>query len=312
MDLRYLRYFVAVAEEMNFTHAAERLHTVQPSLSRQIQRLEEMVGTPLFRRNRHGLKLTEAGRIFLDESRAILQQMDRAIASARQGARAEAGHISMGFIVGTEMRIVSKFLPTLKVRCPEMKISFHTLGESELIEALENEKINVAFTGGVTTNPGIASEVVLRQRIVVLLPAAHPLARTRKIAMASLADMCWIRPSDPTYVQSLTAIATREGVSFSSAIENDNVLSAIHAVGLGLGFAFVPDYQRDILPSSIVARPLSIEPPPTIDVSMAYRKDDRTPALAFFLSIVRECMAASTSNVTDPQHPEAPPKAKAE
>lgn len=305
MDLRYLRYFVAVAEEMNFTHAAERLHTVQPSLSRQIQRLEELVGTPLFRRNRHGLKLTEAGRIFLDESRGILQQMDRAIASARQGARSEAGHISMGFIVGTEMRLLSKFLPTLKVRCPEMKISFHALGESDLLNALEQEKINVAFLGGVPTNPNVTSEVVLRQRIVVVLPAAHALARMRKIPLESLTDMAWIRPSveyDPTYVQSLSAITARAGVTFTSVIEHDNVLSAIHAVGLGLGFALVPDYQRDILPGSIAARPLTIEPPPTVDLSMAYRRDDRTPALAFFLSVVRECMAVSDSKHAPEAH----------
>jgi LysR family hca operon transcriptional activator len=296
MDLRYLRYFIAVAEEMNFTHAADRLHTVQPSLSRQIQRLEEMVGTPLFRRNRHGLKLTEGGRIFLDESRSILLQMDRAIVAARQGARAEAGHISMGFIVGSEMRILSKFLPTLKVRCPEMKISFHALGESDLLSALEQEKINVAFLGGAPTSPTLASEVILRQRIVVVLPAAHALARMRKIPPESLTGMAWIRPSvdyDPIYVQSLSAIIARAGVTFTSAIDHNNVLSAIHAVGLGLGFALVPDYHRDILPSTIVARPLAIDPAPTIEVSMAYRRDDRTPALAFFLSIVRECMANS-------------------
>jgi len=296
MDLRYLRYFVAVAEEMNFTHAAERLHTVQPSLSRQIQRLEEMVGTPLFRRNRHGLKLTEAGRIFLDESRNILAHMERAIVAARQGARAEAGHISMGFIVGTEMRIIAKFLPTLKIRCPEMKISFHASGESDLMNALEEEKINVAFLAGAPTSPTIASEVILRQKIVVVLPATHPLARMRKVAPESLKDMAWIRPSieyDPTYVQSLSAITARAGVTFTSIIEHNNVLSAMHAVGLGLGFALIPDYQRDILPSSIVARPLTIEPPPTTEMSMAYRRDDRTPALAFFLGVVRDCMANS-------------------
>ncbi len=306
MDLRYLRYFIAVAEEMNFTHAADRLHTVQPSLSRQIQRLEDMVGTPLFRRNRHGLKLTEAGRIFLDESRSILLQMDRAVIAARQGARAEAGHISMGFIVGTEMRIISKFLPTLKVRCPEMKISFHAWGEAELLNALEQEKINVAFLGGTPTNPTIASEVILRQRIVVILPATHALARMRKVPLESLTDMAWIRPSvafDPTYVQSLSGIIGGAGVTFTSVIEHDNVLSAIHAVGLGLGFALVPDYHRDILPSSIVARPLTIEPPPMTEMSMAYRRDDRTPALAFFLSIVRECMAESDTKGDSGEHP---------
>jgi len=118
----------------------------------------------------------------------------------------------------------------------------------------------------------------------------------RKIPLENLTGMAWIRPSveyDPTYVQNLSTIISRAGVTFTSVIEHNNVLSAIHAVGLGLGFALIPDYQRDILPTSIVARPLTIEPPPTTDMSMAYRRDDRTPALAFFLSVVRECMADS-------------------
>jgi DNA-binding transcriptional LysR family regulator len=245
--------------------------------------------------------LTEAGRIFLDDSRAILQQMDRAIAAARQGARAEAGHISMGFIVGTEMRILSRFLPTLKVRCPEMKITFCALGEADLLNALEQEKINVAFVSCAPISPDFVSEVVLRQQIAAILPATNPLSKLRKIPLERLADMTWIRPSierDPDFVHCLTAIAARSGVTFNTVIEHDNVLSAIHAVGLGFGFALIPDFLRDILPSSIVARPLTIEPPPTVDLSMAYRRDDRTPALAFFLSIVRECMAGSISNLT--------------
>jgi LysR family transcriptional regulator, hca operon transcriptional activator len=299
MDLRYLRYFVAVAEEMNFTHAAERLHTVQPSLSRQIQRLEEIVGTPLFKRDRHGLKLTEAGRIFLDESRSILKQMDHAITLARQGARAEAGHISMGFIAGTEMRILSKFLPTLKQRYPEMQSSFQALVETELLEGLEQGKVNVAFLTGPIFGPNIVSEPVFRQRLVVVLPASHPLAKMRRIPLDRLASMTWIRPSnkDSHFVSSLIEIAERAGVHFKSFIEHDNVLSALHAVGLGMGFALIPDYQREFVPSSIITRPLDLEPQPTLELHMAYRKDDRTPAMAFFLGIVRECMGKDQSPV---------------
>ncbi len=299
MDLRYLRYFVAVAEEMNFTRAAERLHTVQPSLSRQIQRLEEIVSAPLFNRNRHGLKLTEAGRIFLDESRAILQHMDRAIMLARQGARAEAGHVSVGFIFGTESRIFHNCLPVLKQRCPEMHTSFLALSEPELLQALEEEKINVAFLAGPIENTSVVSEVVLRQKIVVVLPAAHPLTKLKRIPLAKLADIPMVRPSQalsPKYVRCVDEIAARAGVTFTSAIEHDNVLSGLHAVGLGLGFALIPDYQKDILPGSIVFRPIDVDPQPSLDLLMVYRKDDRSPALAYFLSIVRESMALEVNS----------------
>lgn len=294
MDLRYLRYFVAVAEEMNFTHAAERLHTVQPSLSRQIQRLEEIVGTPLFKRDRHGLKLTEAGRIFLDESRAILDHMERAITLARQGARAEAGHISMGFIVGTEMKILSKILPTLRERYPEMKTSHVALSEAELLDALEQGRVNVAFLTGPIQIPNIQSEVILRHKLVVVLSASHPLSKLRAIPLGRLANIPWVRPSekDSRFLKLVLDIAAREDVRFTSTIEHDNVLSALHTVGLGLGFALVPDYQREILPRSIVGRPLDLDPQPTLDLSMAYRRDDRTPALAFFLATARECWEA--------------------
>ena len=301
MDLRYLRYFVAVAEEMNFTHAAERLHTVQPSLSRQIQRLEEIVGTPLFKRDRHGLKLTEAGRIFLNESRAILERMEQAITLACQGARAEAGHISMGFIVGTEMRIMSKFLPTLKERYPEMRTSHVALVESELVDALEQGKVNVAFLSGPVQSATVTSEVLFYQKLVAVVPAAHPLSKLRAVPLAKLAALPWVRPSsrDSRFLKKVTEVCEHEGVRFSSTIEHDNVLSALHTVGLGLGFAIVPDYQREILPRSIVARPLDVFTQPTIDVCMAYRKDDRTPALAYFVSTVRECTKDETTEAVE-------------
>jgi LysR family hca operon transcriptional activator len=293
MDLRYLRYFIAVAEEMNFTRAAERLHTVQPSLSRQIRRLEEIVGTPLFHRDKHAMELTEAGRIFLDESRAILQHVNHAITLARQGARAEAGHIAVGFILGTETRIFSDLLPALKQRCPEMQIAYHAMTESELMAALEDQEINVAFLPGPIENAWVCSEVILRQRLVAVLPAAHPLAKLKRIPLARLATVPIIGPSrnaNPKYVNCVNEIARRAGVQFTSAVEHDNVLSGLHAVSLGLGFCLIPDYQKEILPGSVVARHLDLDPQPSIDLLMAYRKDDRTPAVAFFLSVVRECL----------------------
>lgn len=291
MDLRYLRYFIAVAEEMSLTRAAERLHTVQPSLSRQIRRLEEIVGTPLFNHDRRGLELTEAGRIFLGEARQILHQMNRSIMLARQGSRAEAHNIAVGFISGNETQIFSRLLPPLRQRYPEMQLSYHVMNESELLMALDESEIDVAFLAGPIDSPGIHSEVFIRQKIAVVLPSPHPLTRHRKIALTELADMPMVLPSErnsPRYLSAIKAIIEQAGVQFNSTIEFDNVLSALHAVRLGLGFCLLPEDQQGILPGSIVTRPLDIDPQPTVDLLIAYRHDYRNLALVYLLRTVRE------------------------
>ena len=291
MDLRYLRYFIAVAEEMSLTRAAERLHTVQPSLSRQIRRLEEIVGTPLFNHDRRGLELTEAGRIFLGEAREILHQMNRSILLARQGSRAESQHIAVGFISGNETQIFSRLLPPLRQRYPEMQISYHAMNESELIVGIEESEIDVAFLAGPIESPGIHSEVFIRQKIAVILPSTHPLAKLKKISLAQLESMPMVVPSpqkSPRYLNSVNSITAQSGVQFGPTVEFDNVLSALHAVRLGLGFCLLPEDQKGILPGSIVARPLDIDPQPSIDLLIAYRRDYRNLALVYLLRTVRE------------------------
>jgi LysR family hca operon transcriptional activator len=295
MNLRYLRYFIAVAEEMNFTRAAERLYTVQPSLSRQIRCLEEIVGTALFYRDKHKLELTEAGRIFLEEARAMLRQVDRAVALARQAASAEAGQMAIGFNVGTEGRIFSRLLPVLRQRHPEMQLSYHTMMETELITALEKQQIDVAFLSGPIEIPGIRWEVLLRQQVVVVLPIHHPLARLKRIPPARLAEVPVILPSveaNPKYVEFVMKIARAAGVQFNVAAEYDNVLSAMHAVSMGLGFCLIPDYQEEILSGNTVVRKLDLDPQPSFEFSFAYRRDDRRSTLANLLSCIRETMNA--------------------
>jgi LysR family hca operon transcriptional activator len=297
MNLRYLRYFIAVAEEMNFTRAAERLYTVQPSLSRQIRCLEEIVGTALFYRDKHKLELTEAGRIFLEESRAMLRQVDQAMALARQGASAEAGQMAIGFNVGSEGRIFSGLLPVLRQRYPEMQLSYHTMTETELISALEKQQIDVAFLSGPIEVPGIRWEVLLRQEVVAVLPINHPLAKLKRIPLTRLAEVPVILPSmaaNPKYIEFVMNLAHAAGVRFTVGAEYDNVLSAMHAVSLGLGFGLIPDYQREILSGNTVVRKLDLDPQPAFEFSIAYRKDDRRNSLANLLNCIRETMKVET------------------
>jgi LysR family hca operon transcriptional activator len=293
MDLRYLRFFIAVAEEMNITRAAERLHTVQPSVSRQIHRLEEIVGTPLFRRERHRLALTIAGQVFLKESRAVLEQMNRAIMLARQSARADVGQVAIGFILGTESQLFPWLVPALRAKYPDIQLSYQALTEAEQLPALEEGIINAAFTTGPINNSAIASEFVMHQKLVVVLPTSHPLAKKKSIPVQRLADYPLICPraaAAPNYFALVDRIAQSAGVVFKKHFEHDNVLSALNSVSIGMGVCLIPDYQKCILPNHLTARPLDMEPQPTLDLIVAYKKDDKLPALALFLSVVRECM----------------------
>ena len=189
MDQRYLRYFIAVAEELSFTRAADRLHTVQPSLSQQIKKLEDIVGTPLFHRDTRHVQLTEAGRVFLPEARNVLQATDYAIALARQAARTQAGQLTIGFLPGAESRVFGNVLPVLRSRCPEIQLSLRSLSSPEQIAALQNHQINVGFLRGPIEDSEIAWEVVTREPIVAAVPAQHALAKLERIPIPMLAQV---------------------------------------------------------------------------------------------------------------------------
>ena len=291
MDHRYLRYFIAVAEELSFTRAAERLHTVQPSLSQQIRRLEEIVGTPLFHREKHRLHLTEAGRIFLQESRTILQYTDRAIALARQAARAEAGFMTIGFVPGVEGKIFPRILPILHAKYPDIELSLRSLTSPQQLVALQNREINIGFMRPPVDDPEITAEVILRDKIIVALPGTHPLTKLKRVPVRSLVNLPLLqvsRTTAPLLHDKTKEIAETAGVIFNSILPAENVLMSLSEVASGLGFCLLPDYVRQMLPPNVVVRPLDCDPEPEIPLVVAHRKDDRLPALAFFLSLLRD------------------------
>jgi LysR family hca operon transcriptional activator len=290
----HLRYFIAVAEELNFSKAAERLHTAQPSLSFQIRSLEEIVGTPLFYRNKRHVELTEAGRTFLGQARFILQYMEHAIALASRAARGEVGHITIGCLPGVEGKIFSRVLPLMQTRFPEVALSLRNLSTPEQLAALENGEIDVGFLRGPITNPVIVSEVFLRETIVALVPASHALAKCKRIPLRSLATLPFIPvplKQAPAFHDMVNRLAAQAGVHFQPLHETTGILADLNAVGAGLGFSFWPDYVQQIAPATVAVRPLDVDPPPEIDLLVAYRKDNKLPALASFLSLLRDCMA---------------------
>jgi LysR family hca operon transcriptional activator len=280
-----------VAEERSFTRAAERLHTVQPSLSQQIKRFEDEIGTPLFRRDKHGLELTQAGRALLAEAKPLLDGVERALCAARQAGRIESGRLIIGCITGAEGCILSHILPVLREKYPGFDITLKGLLTPEQLQALRDKTIDVGFLRGPVEDPHLCSEPVSCHDIVVALPAEHPLTALDKIppkALASIPLVQVVEASAPAIQQIVHQISAQCGVNFLSGPMTQGVLETLEVIGSGGGFSLLPSYVRRIKPASVEIRPLDIEPQPTIDLLVAFRGHDQNPILGPFLSMLRQ------------------------
>jgi len=235
--------------------------------------------------------LTEAGRVFLRESRTILRDVEHAITLARQAARAEAGQIPLGMVPGPESKVFSRAVPILLRNYPDIQIILRSLTSPEQIVALQNKEINVGFLRGPIDDEEIASEVIMREKVVAVLPASHELAKMQRVSVTKLADLPLIQISRaiaPAVHDAADVIAKQAGTQFKTLLETENLLTSLNAVASGLGFSLFAEYVEQILPKGVVARALDLDPVPELELLVAYRKDDRLPALGFFLSVLRE------------------------
>lgn len=289
MELRHLRYFVAVAEELSFTRAAERLCTAQPSLSQQIRDLEEQVGTLLLTRTRRKVELTEAGQVFLTEARLTLEQAERAVMRARHVGRKAKSTITIGFVPAAEVRIFPAILPRLRMRLPDLSVELRSNPTIEQEKMLLDREVDIAFLRKPIASSGIASEVVLREALVVVLPAAHRLAQFQEITPEQLDGEAFVH-TDPLYSGELHQIVeawfARHGVRPRVTQVATNALLNMNLVGMGLGIGLLPAYVTALTNPSICTRPLA-GAAPEIDLLMAWRAGDDTPAL----TVLRELVA---------------------
>jgi LysR family hca operon transcriptional activator len=289
MELRHLRYFIAVADELSFTRAAQRLHTAQPSLSQQIRNLEDEVGTPLFERTRRKVELTDAGKVFLAEARLVVAQADRAVARARQVGQGRAT-VTIGFVPAAEIRVFPVILPRLRLRFPEVNVELRSLPTAEQEDALLRGDIDVAFMRRPVLSPELLSEVVLTEPLVVVLPSGHPLAKQKRIAPAQLSGEPFIstHPQFSGQVHSVVeAYCEAHGIERKVAQVATNILLNLNLVGMGLGYALLPAYVSSLTSSAICTRPLEGEPP-TIDLLMVSRKEPHAAELEALFELVRE------------------------
>lgn len=293
MELRHLRYFVAVAEEGSLTLAAEkRLHTAQPSLSRQLRDLEFEVGTQLFVRTSRGVELTDAGRAFLDHARLALGQAAEAVAAARRAARPAKSSFSVGFLTGQEVEWLSHVTHVLRAQLKDIDFRVTSDFSPAVAAAVQRGEIDVGVSR-LEPQPDVTYQVIAREPIVVVLPHDHPLAVRAEIDPRELDGVSFVGYTDTPHV--LRGIVERylreHEVSVSPSHFLDGFATGISLVASTGGLTLLPAYVEPLLPRSVVSRPLG-GVPPTIEIAVGYRADNPSPILASFLANIDQLIAS--------------------
>jgi LysR family hca operon transcriptional activator len=292
MELRHLRYFIAVAEQGSLTLAAEKtLHTSQPSLSRQIRDLERKVGAQLMNRSVRGIELTAAGQAFLEQARLALAQVEAAVEAARRVAHPSRPVLAMGFLVGHETDCLPAATNILRGELPGLELRVFSGFSTTLAEELQRGKLDLAFLRR-EPNTDLEYKLVEKEPIVAILSADHPLASGETIDPHSLTGQNFIGISHVPRVLrgAVNDYLRRSGVEIVPHLSIDNFAMAISLVQSERGVALLPKSIEDVLPASVVSRRMKGEQP-TVDLVMGYRKANNSPVLRKFLSRFDELTA---------------------
>lgn len=290
MELRHLRYFVAVAEALSFTRAAQTLRTAQPSLSQQIRDLEYEIGTPLLYRDKRNVALTPAGKVFLDEAKLVLAQAERAKLLARRAGEDMGNTLTIGFVPAAEVKIFPQTLTMLRAEFPATRIVMQSLTTFEQHEALSSGAIDFGFLRPPVDDPSIDSMVILRESLVLLMPADHPCCWSSEVSLNAMADTPFLRIASRhagNLGQVIDDLARREGVTLNAVQEVENVLTLLTLVSLGVGFSIMPDYVAQLSFRNIVTRPLA-GPTVRAELMAAWRRDNAKPEVQALVRRLQE------------------------
>ncbi len=293
MELRHLRYFVAVADAGSLTVAAQQiLHTSQPSLSRQIRDLEDEVGTPLLTRRARGVDLTPAGRTFLDHARSVLSQVEAASEAARRAAGPAKPCFTMGFLTGHELTWMPEALRILRDELPNIDVMISSQYSPLLAEGLSKGKIDAAFLRKERALPDLTFRLLVKEPLTVILPRDHPLAALKAIGPKDLVGEIFVTVSNtaPVLRGVIDNYLKRSGIKITPAHEADHVTMGMSLIVSTRGVGLLPAYAQNFLPSSITSRPLKGDAP-TIDLVLGYRKSNQSPILKLLLSRLDELVA---------------------
>lgn len=285
MELRHLRYFIAVAEEGSVLNAAQkRLNTSQPSLSRQIRDLESEIGVELLERHARGVVLTPAGRAFLDHARLALLQIEAATDAAQRAARPQRAVLSLGFLVGLEVTWLPHLLRIIREEAPDIEVTLCSLSSPELALALMRGKLDMAFLRPEKQSLGVSFKLLAKEPLIAVLPAGHRLASSRKIRPQDLAAEIYVSSSrtSPVLQAVIQDYASSAGITLKPRYEGENISSAMSLVASTGGITLVPLYAQNMLTPNVVARALE-GVPPTVDLTLGYADANSSPLLSRLL-----------------------------
>ncbi|MCC5647488.1 LysR family transcriptional regulator [Nostoc sp. CHAB 5824] len=291
MELRHLRYFIAVAEELNFSRAAERLHISQPPLSQQIQALEAELGLQLFERKKRPLQLTAAGQVFLAEARLVFPQLERAITSAQKVSRGEIGRL----VVGTNSSVANSVLPDIlqifHPLFPEVILVLREVSSSEQVNLLRDRYIDIAFERLPNTNlndTALNFLSILQEPLIVALPEKHPLAAQFQIPLIALADEPFVLPPTdlvPSYSQ-IISLCQQVGFSPKVVQQATWMVTVLSLVAGGVGVTLLPANAQSLQRKGVVYRAIQGENL-TLELAVVWRRDDSSVVLREFLEVTK-------------------------
>jgi DNA-binding transcriptional LysR family regulator len=302
MELRHLRYFVTLAEELHFGRAARRLHLSQPPLSMQIKSLEAEIGTQLLARTRRHVELTTAGSVFLREAREILSRVEQATAAARRAGRGEIGELAVGFVTIADYNVLPRVLSEFRAQHPSVRLTLREATTDAQLRDLAEQRIDLGFVLAPIQDDGLTTRPLLSEPLVAALPQGDALARGRaSLPLSRLADLPFIlfpRHMAPGLYDDVVGFCRRAG--FIPRIEQEAVQmqTIISLVSAGLGVALIPASMRNLGRSGVVYRALR-EKSPRTELLVAWRKGDNAPALHRFV----ECIERVVKQTAKPRTP---------
>jgi LysR family hca operon transcriptional activator len=293
MELRHLRYFVAVAEAGSLTVAAEQtLHTSQPSLSRQIRDLESELGARLLTRRARGIELTPAGKTLLDHARSLLSHVEAAAEATRRVAHPAKPCFTLGFLTGHELTWMPEALKILHDELPNIDVMISSQHSPLLADGISKGQIDAAFLRREKGVPGLAFRPLVKEPLMVILPSDHRLAALKTISPRELAGEPFVIVSNtaPVLRAVIDDYLNRSRINITPAHEADHVTMGISLIVSTRGVGLLPAYAQNFLPSSVTSRPLK-GATPTVDLVLGYRKSNPSPILKLLLSRLDELVA---------------------
>jgi DNA-binding transcriptional LysR family regulator len=299
MEFRHLRYFVTLAEDLHFTRAAERLYIAQPALSQQIAKLEDELGVALLARTRRSVALTDAGRVFLAEARALLEQRDEAVSRTQRAAAGHTGTLRLGFVGTATYTVLHPVLTAYRAAYPDVSLKLHEHTTSQQLARLLGGSLDVGILRLPTPQDQLKSACLLSEPVIVVLPSDHRLAGAQAIDPAELATEPFItvpRELEPVVYDRNMGICAAAGFSPRIAQEAGEIHTMVELASAGLGVAFAPASLAGLQRPGVAYRPLSVPPATALETDLAWRADNTSAVVDAFVrtavSAVRDIAGA--------------------